>query len=167
MRKAWILLAAFLLGCAVLRAQSPEDSILSNIPDAEIMQDPAFMNLPDDAGFFFGYQFSHELNDAQVALLLSAIIDIARDKKIDLSTRVVIFGYESPEKSASMTADYVAHEVEYWETPNGEDYVKRTFSGDVDSILGYLRTGVAGNPKVESGKITDEVVKSRGKRVTL
>lgn len=148
-------------------AEQSEPDIMGNIPPAELEQDPGFAEVPEHGGWMIGMHFSIDLTDQQDAYFLGGFIGLLRQNGQSTDGKVAIFLYEGKTESVSVTADYVSNVVEFWSTKDRETYTKRTFEGDPDMILSYLSDGTCGNPKVENGKIMDEVKPKLGKKDQL
>ena len=166
-----IALAIGLAGCATVKTYHGV-----RLTQAEKEQKPVISALPNDAGIMFGFQFHQPLPEKGSFLLLTRVVqriqqlndDPATDFTFQFKGKVVIVAYEAGDTSVTVTADYANDEVELWTGYTTKDwYVKKTYTGDVDDLLGYLSKGIEGSPKVEQGRIADEFVRSPGKKVNL
>ena len=171
--KTLLLVLVFIAGCCALKLPgfvtvNAEEDLLSNLDANERAQDPAFMELPNDGGYFIGYKFSQALTERQLAYMLQIVLESAHAAGEKVEGRVFIFGYDCPTKSASATADFASGEVELWETPNREDYTKKVCkTDDVEGVVGYLVKGYSGNCSTETGKIIEEMRRQPGRKTTL
>jgi hypothetical protein len=148
---------------------------MSGMSDEEIDQTPQLGHLPEEAGIFVNYRFTtRDLTETEDFRLLRAVIARIEELNEDQTTsflfllagKVVIFFYEGKTLDVSATADYGVGVVELWTSVRGNDwYVKKTYKGDPDDLLEYLKKGFVGTPTVEEGKVSEEPKTSLGKKL--
>jgi hypothetical protein len=160
------------IGCSIIGRPSVDDhadenAMFSGVPMDELNQEPQIAEIPDHGGWMTGFHFSVDLTEQQEAYLLGGIIGVFRMSGGKTDGSVMIFLYDGKTQSASVTADFATNIVEFWSTVDRETYTKRTYEGDPDKVLAYLSDGTCGNPKIETGRIADEVKVILSKKVTL
>jgi hypothetical protein len=171
MRALAIALLALTLGCGL---HTPKDSFMAGMTVEETKQNPMVGQLPDDAGILISYQFkTRDLTEVEDFRMLRAVIKRIESLNADPTTKfyfdfagkVVIFAYEGKTVDVTVTADYSNDEVELWTGYRGQDwYIKKTFKGEPNNILDYIRDGFAGSPKIEQGKASEEAKAALGKK---
>lgn len=174
--KAIVALFVLLLSaCSAQKQHHPDivtaDHLFDGFTDEEKTTPPQGAILPDEAGVLFIYHTlrNHDLTDRQAEFLLFVVGAVARETlPPSLANKMIIVGFPGKTSDLILTADFENNELEVWRGSNTADhYVKKTYKGDVNQILSYLKDGVDGSPVVEEGKRSEELQLLRNKRTTL
>jgi hypothetical protein len=167
-----ILALTFLIGCGGCVLMQHRDPLEHGLTEVERHQVPAITLLPGDTGYLFAFKFSsRDLTEEETFRLLRGVIKRGRmadmQEKFVFTTdgKVVIFAYEGKTVDVTATADFTNDEVELWTSYHDKDwYVKKTYKGDPDDLLDYMKQGFIGEPKVEEGKASEELKALPGKQ---
>ena len=160
-----------LVGLAVVLAllscgqPSPKEQIQQLLSREDLIQATKYAELPEHAGYIFATQFKADLTDTQLVYLLGGLLNYLGNREVSVRGKVVVFAVEIPSRNVSVTADFVANEVEIWYTMSAapEIYTKKTYRGRVTEVIEHIVDGSADDPDTESGHVKDEFTR-QGKR---